>query len=164
ISQIAEQHGYEFRIVDAVIRVNEERPAMMAEKIVSAVGGNLDGAAIGVLGLTFKPNTDDMRESPAIPIIKSLQDKGANIRAYDPAGMEQAKNYLSDIDYKKDLYAVAETADALVLCTEWNEFRIMDWPRIKKLMRRPIVVDLRNIYEPRRMRALGFQYSSVGRP
>lgn len=164
ISQIAEQHGYEFRIVDAVIRVNEERPAMMAEKIVSAVGGNLDGAAIGVLGLTFKPNTDDMRESPAIPIIKSLQDKGANIRAYDPAGMEQAKNYLSDIDYKKDLYAVAETADALVLCTEWNEFRIMDWQQIKKLMRRPIVVDLRNIYEPRRMRALGFQYSSVGRP
>lgn len=164
ISQIAKKHGYEFKIVDAVIRVNEERPAMMTEKIVSAVGGDLDGKAIGVLGLTFKPNTDDMRESPAIPIIKGLKEKGAKIQAYDPAGIEEAKRYLSDIDYKKDLYAVAEGADALVLCTEWNEFRNMDWDRVKKLMRQPIVVDLRNIYDPQRMRALGFQYTSVGRP
>jgi UDPglucose 6-dehydrogenase len=105
-----------------------------------------------------------MRESPTIPIIKGLQERGAKIQAYDPAGMEQARKYFEDIDYKKDLYAVAEGADALVLATEWNQFRNIDWERAKKLFRRPVVVDLRNIYDPRRMRALGFHYESVGRP
>lgn len=164
ISQIARQHGYEFKIVDAVIKVNDGQPGIMVEKIVSAVGGELKGAIIGILGLTFKPNTDDMRESPTIPIIQGLQEKGAKIHAYDPAGMDHAKEYLQDIDYKKDLYAVAEGADALVLATEWNRFRNIDWNRMKKLLKRPIVVDLRNIYDPQRMRALGFHYTSVGRP
>jgi len=164
ISKIAKEHGYEFKIVDAVIKMNEERPGMMLEKIVSALNGQLKGAVIGVLGLTFKPNTDDMRESPIIPIIKGLQEKGAKIQAYDPAGMEQARKYLEDIDYKEDSYAVAEGADALVLATEWNQFRNIDWERIKKLLKQPTVVDLRNIYKPERMRALGFRYTSVGRP
>ena len=163
ISQIAGQYGYEFKIVDAVIKVNEERPAMMIEKIDSALGKDLEGKVIGVLGLTFKPNTDDMRDSPAIPIIKGLKEKGAKIQAFDPAGMEHAKRYLDDIDYKKDLYAVAKGADALVLATEWNQFRNIDWERIKELLKQLIVVDLRNIYDPQRMRALGFQYTSVGR-
>lgn len=167
ISQIAKEHGYEFKIVDAVVRVNSERPRLMIEKIVSAVGGDLKGTTVGVLGLTFKPNTDDMRESPTIPIIRNLQEQGAKIQAFDPAGMEQAKKYLSDIDYKKDLYAVAEGADALVLTTEWNQFRNIDWERVKSRragLKQLIVVDLRNIYDPQRMRALGFHYTSVGRP
>ncbi len=163
ISQIARQHGYDFKIVDAVIKVNEERPAMMIEKIVSALGGGVKGATIGVLGLTFKPNTDDMREAPTIPIIKGLQERGAKIQAYDPAGMTQAQAYLQNIDYKEDLYAAAEGADALVLTTEWNRFRNIDWDRMKNLLKRLVVVDLRNIYEPRRMRNLGFDYTSVGR-
>ncbi|UCG80708.1 MAG: UDP-glucose/GDP-mannose dehydrogenase family protein [Desulfobacterales bacterium] len=163
ISQIARQHGYDFKIVDAVIKVNEERPAMMIEKIVSALGGEVKGATIGVLGLTFKPNTDDMREAPTIPIIKGLQERGAKIQAYDPAGMTQARAYLQDIDYKEDLYAAAEGADALVLTTEWNRFRNIDWDRMKNLLKSLVVVDLRNIYKPQRMRDLGFDYTSVGR-
>ena len=164
ISQIAKQHGYEFKIVDAVLRVNNERPEMMVEKIASALGGDLRGATIGVLGLTFKPNTDDMRESPTIPIIRGLQERGAEIQGYDPAGMEHAKQYVPDIAYKKDLYAVAEGADALILATEWNQFRTINWEKVKELLRRPIVVDLRNIYDPQRMQASGFHYTSVGRP
>ncbi len=164
VSQIARQHGYGFEIVDAVIKVNDERPGIMVEKIVSAVGGDLKGATIGILGLTFKPNTDDMRNSPTIPIIMGLQERGANIQAYDPAGMEQAKEYLQNVDYKEDLYEVGEGADALVIATEWNQFRNIDWDRMKNLLKQLIVVDLRNIYKPQRMRNWGFQYTSVGRP
>jgi UDPglucose 6-dehydrogenase len=164
VSQIARQHGYGFEIVDAVIKVNDERPGIMVEKIVSAVGGDLKGATIGILGLTFKPNTDDMRDSPTIPIIMGLQERGAKIQAYDPAGMAQAKAYLRDVDYKEDLYEVGEGADALVIATEWNQFRNIDWDRMKNLLKQLIVVDLRNIYKPQRMRNLGFQYTSVGRP
>jgi UDPglucose 6-dehydrogenase len=147
-----------------VIKVNDERPGIMVEKIVSAVGGDLKGATIGILGLTFKPNTDDMRDSPTIPIIMGLQERGARIQAYDPAGMAQAKAYLRDVDYKEDLYEVGEGADALVIATEWNQFRNIDWDRMKNLLKQLIVVDLRNIYKPQRMRNLGFHYTSVGRP
>jgi UDPglucose 6-dehydrogenase len=164
ISQIARQHGYTFKIVEGVIAVNNERPEMMIDKIVSTVGGDVKGTTIGFLGLTFKPNTDDMRESPTIPIIKGLQDRGARIQAYDPAGMTEASAYLEDIAYKEDSYATAEGADILVLATEWNQFRNIDWDRMKGLLKRPNVVDLRNIYSPKRMRGLGFQYTSVGRP
>ncbi len=164
ISQIAKEQGYEFRIVDAVIKVNDERPQIMVEKIISALGGDVKGAKIGILGLTFKPNTDDMRDSPIIPIIQALQKRGAEILAYDPAGMEHAKDYLQGVDYKQDLYAVSLGADALVLATEWNAFRNIDWTRVKELMRQPVVVDLRNVYEPARIRSLGFQYTSIGRP
>jgi len=164
ISQIAKQHGYEFKIVDAVMRVNNERPAIMVDKIVGALGGDVKDKTIGILGLTFKPNTDDMRDSPTIAIIQGLQERAAKIRAFDPAGMERAREVLQDVDYKKDLYAVADGADALVLATEWNEFRNIDWDRVKDLLKRLVVVDLRNIYQPVRMRALGFEYTSVGRP
>lgn len=164
VSQIARQHGYDFEIVDAVIRVNDKRPGMMVEKIVSAVGGDLKGKTIGILGLTFKPNTDDMRESPTISIINGLQQRGAKIQAYDPAGIARAKDRLRDVDYKENLYAVGEGADALVIATEWNQFRNIDWDRMKDLLKGSVVVDLRNIYEPSRMRKMGFQYTSVGRP
>jgi UDPglucose 6-dehydrogenase len=164
ISQIAKQHGYEFKIVDAVMRVNQERPSIMIDKIVGAMGGDAKGKTIGILGLTFKPNTDDMRDSPTIPIIRGLQERGAKIQAFDPEGMERAREFLQDVDYKKDLYAAAVDADALVLATEWNQFRNIDWEQVKDLLKSLVVVDLRNIYEPSRMRALGFQYTSVGRP
>jgi UDPglucose 6-dehydrogenase len=163
ICQIANSYGYNFKIVESVIEVNKERPGLMVEKIESAVE-NINGLIVGILGLTFKPNTDDMRESPAIPIIEKLQRKGAKIQAFDPIGMEEAKKYLDGIDYKRDAYAVAEGADVLVFVTEWNQFRNIDWSRVKNLMRNPNVVDLRNIYEPARMRGLGFDYTSVGRP
>jgi UDPglucose 6-dehydrogenase len=164
ISQIAKEHGYEFNIVDAVIRVNDQRPLAMVEKIVMALDGNVEGKTIGILGLTFKPNTDDMRESPAIPIILGLQEKGARFQAFDPAGTEHAREFLDGIDYKKDLYAVASGSDALVLATEWNQFRNIDWERVKEVMNHLVVVDLRNMYNPEKIRALGFKYTSVGRP
>ncbi|MFH1673338.1 MAG: UDP-glucose/GDP-mannose dehydrogenase family protein [Pseudomonadota bacterium] len=163
ICQIAKSYGYNFKIVESVMEVNKERPGLMVEKIESAVE-NINGLIVGILGLTFKPNTDDMRESPAIPIIKELQRKGAKIQAFDPIGMEEAKKYLDGIDYKRDAYAVAEGADVLVFVTEWNQFRNIDWSKVKNLMRNPKVVDLRNIYEPARVRGLGFDYTSVGRP
>jgi len=164
ISQIAREHGYEFRIVDAVIKVNEERADVMIEKIVAALDGDVKGKVVAMLGLAFKPNTDDMRESPTLPIIRGLQDKGARFQAYDPAGMEHAKEYLQDVDYKSDAYDAAKGADVLVLATEWNRFRNIDWDRMKQLLKGLVVVDLRNIYDPERMRASGFTYISVGRP
>jgi UDPglucose 6-dehydrogenase len=126
--------------------------------------GTLKGKRLGVLGLTFKPNTDDIRESPAIKIVKSLMDKGASVVAFDPAGMEAAKEVLREVVFAKDMYDVAEDADALVLITEWNEFRFLDWDRVKALLRSPTVMDLRNIYDPGRMRERGFDYHCVGRP
>jgi UDPglucose 6-dehydrogenase len=164
ISQIARAHGYEFRIVNAVIKVNEERADVMIEKVIAALDGDVKGKVVGMLGLAFKPNTDDMRESPTLPIIRGLQDKGARFQAYDPAGMEHAKEYLQDVDYKSDAYDAAKGADVLVLATEWNRFRNIDWDRMKQLLKGLVVVDLRNIYDPERMRASGFTYISVGRP
>jgi UDPglucose 6-dehydrogenase len=121
------------------------------------------GKTIGVLGLTFKPNTDDMRDAPSISIIQALQDGGARIRAYDPEGVEQAKQVLSNVDYASDPYACVEGADALCIVTEWDMFRALDLPRVKAALRAPIVADLRNIYRPEEMRKLGFTYVSVGR-
>jgi UDPglucose 6-dehydrogenase len=163
ISQIARQHGCKFNIVDAVIKVNDERPEIMMKKILTALGGDVTGKTIGILGLTFKPNTDDMRESPVVPIILALQERGAQFQAFDPAGMRHAGEFLKDIHFKKDLYAVAAGSDVLVLATEWNQFRNIDWERVKELMNQLVVVDLRNMYDPERMRALGFAYSCVGR-
>ena len=163
IAKLAESLGYRFRIVETVIEVNERQHERMVEKMESALG-TLKGKRLGVLGLTFKPNTDDIRESPAIKIVKGLVDKGASVVAFDPAGMEAAKEVLGEVVFAKDMYDVAEDADALVLTTEWNEFRFLDWDRVKALLRSPIVVDLRNIYDPVRMRARGFDYLCVGRP
>ena len=156
-------HDVPLRIVEAVLAVNDNRKRAMARKVSSALGGNLRGKTIGLLGLTFKPDTDDMREAPSIPLVTGLLDLGAKVRAYDPAGMEQAKKELPDITYCEDTYAVARDADALVIVTEWRQFRALDLKRLKREMATPVMVDLRNIYRRDEMEELGFTYESVGR-
>ncbi|NWG24009.1 MAG: UDP-glucose/GDP-mannose dehydrogenase family protein [Pseudorhodoplanes sp.] len=151
------------RIVETVAAVNDNRKRAMARKVSAALGGNIRGKTIAVLGLTFKPNTDDMREAPSIPLITALQDMGASVRAYDPAGMEQAKAVLSNVDYAQDAYACVENADALVIVTEWEQFRALDFRRLKEIMARPVVVDLRNIYDARELARQGFVYSGIGK-
>jgi len=163
LMQTARDHEVPLRIVQAVLAVNDARKPAMAGKVAAALGGELRGCEIGVLGLAFKPNTDDMREAPSIPLIAALIEQGARVRAYDPAAMAQAKAALPDIRYCRDAYACAEGADALVLVTEWEEFRALDLARLKAAMRRPVLVDLRNVYRPEEMAALGFAYESIGR-
>src|SRR6266850_925456 len=160
--KIALDHDVPMRIVEAVLAVNENRKRAMARKVASVFGGTLRGKTISVLGLTFKPNTDDMRESPSIPLITALQDLGAKIRAYDPEGMEQAKTELSEICYCDGPYSCAEGADALVIVTEWEQFRALDLDRLKRAMASPVIIDLRNIYQPQDVIAHGFRYESVG--
>jgi UDPglucose 6-dehydrogenase len=151
------------RIVEAVLLVNETRKRAMARKVQAALGGSLRGKTVGVLGLTFKPNTDDMREAPSIPLITALQDMGAMVQAYDPVGMEQARSELPAITYCDDAYACATGADALVIVTEWEQFRALDLARVKDSMKQPVIVDLRNVYRPEDMAKAGFVYESVGR-
>jgi UDPglucose 6-dehydrogenase len=159
----AQDHEAPMRIVEAVLAVNENRKRAMARKVASVFGGTLRGKTISVLGLTFKPNTDDMRESPSIPLITALQDLGAKIRAYDPEGMEQSKTELSEICYCDGPYSCADGADALVIVTEWEQFRALDLDRLKRAMACPVIIDLRNIYQPQDVIAHGFRYESVGR-
>ena len=151
------------RIVEAVAAVNEDRKRAMAAKIAHALGGTLEGKTLAVLGLTFKPNTDDMREAPSITIIQALHEHGAKVRAFDPAGTGQAQAVLPQVQYCGDPYACVAGADALIIITEWEEFRALDLKRIKQLMRQPVVVDLRNIYRPEIMAQHGFVYEGVGR-
>ena len=158
----AELTGAPSRIVEAVASVNEARKTRMAEKIVAAFGG-VAGKTIAVLGLTFKPNTDDMREAPSLVILPALAKQGAKIRAYDPEGMNEAKKSL-DVEMCPDAYAALEGADGVVILTEWNEFRALDLKTAKRLLKRPLMVDLRNIYRPEEMAKAGFSYISVGRP
>jgi UDPglucose 6-dehydrogenase len=161
----AQEAGAPLRIVETVVGVNDARKSAMARKVVAALGGNIQGATIAVLGLTFKPNTDDMREAPSIAIIHSLLDKGANVRAYDPEGMTEARHVLpTDVVYAEDAYECAKDADALVIATEWDAFRALDFDRLKATLKRPVIIDLRNIYRPSEMEARGFLYDSVGRP
>ena len=159
----AQDHAAPLRIVEAVVAVNDVRKRNMARKVVAALDGTVRGKTIAVLGLTFKPNTDDMREAPSIAIVTALQDLGAKVRAYDPAGMEQARGVLHDVTYCDSPYTCAEGADALVLITEWEQFRALDLARMKKLLAQPIVIDLRNIYSAEDMAKQGFVYRSVGR-
>jgi len=149
-------------LVETTIRVNEARKKAMAGKVADALQGDLAGKRIGILGLTFKPNTDDMREAPSLQIIPALQAMGATIQAYDPAGHE-ARQLLRDVDFKAGPYEALEDVDCAVILTEWDEFRALDLDRVKLLMRRPIVVDLRNVYKPEELRPRGFTYFSVGR-
>jgi UDPglucose 6-dehydrogenase len=151
------------RIVEAVLAVNDNRKRAMARKVSNALGGHLRGKQVAVLGLTFKPETDDMREAPSIPLVTGLLDHGARVRAYDPVGMEQARQELPDIAYAVDPYDCAKDADALVIVTEWVQFRALDLERLKREMKQPVIVDLRNIYRRDEMQALGFVYESVGR-
>jgi UDPglucose 6-dehydrogenase len=154
---------YDFKIGRAVLEVNARQRLLMVDKIRRAAG-SLDGKTIGFLGLAFKPNTDDMRDSPTIAIIEALQAEGATIRAHDPAAMDNARQIFTAISYCDDAYEVAEGADVLVVATEWNQFRNLDLERLKEAMATPVVVDLRNVYDPQRMRELGFEYEGVGRP
>ena len=162
IEKIGRDHGYSFEIVKAVMRVNRRQRKLMVEKVQQALNG-VEGKVLAILGLTFKPNTDDMREAPSIAIIRSLQRKGAKIRAFDPAGMQEAKKILKGLYYAKNAYDAASGAHGLVLMTEWNQFRSLDWKRMAALLEEPVVIDLRNIYEPDKMHALGFRYACVGR-
>ena len=151
------------RIVETVSAVNDQRKRAMARKVVAALGGSVRGKTIAVLGLSFKPNTDDTRDSPAIPLITALQDLGAKVHAYDPAGMEQAKPALPAVGYCGSAYEAATGADALVIATEWDQFRALDLGRLKGVMARPIIVDLRNIYRPDAMKRAEFRYVAIGR-
>ena len=160
----AQDHGSPLRIVETVAAVNDQRKRAMARKVVTACGGSVRDKTIAVLGLTFKPNTDDMREAPSLSVILALQDAGAQVRAYDPEGMEQARPLLQNVTLAASAYDCIEGADAMVIVTEWNEFRGLDMRRAKALLKQPIVVDLRNIYRPAVMASLGFTYTSVGRP
>ncbi len=159
----AQDHGVALRIVEAVTAVNEQRKRAMARKVVAALGGSVRGKTIAVLGLTFKPNTDDTRDSPAIPLITALHDLGATVRGYDPAGMEQAKPQLPDVVYCNSAYSAAENADAVVIATEWEQFRALDLQRLKDIMACPVIVDLRNIYRADEMKRANFRYVAVGR-
>ena len=163
LAHTAQEAGRPMRIVDTVIDINEVRKRAMADRVLANCGGSLEGKTVGVLGLTFKPNTDDMREAPSLDIVPRLQELGARIRAFDPAGMENAKALLPDVDWCEDAYGVMEGADALVLITEWNEFRALDPERMAALMNSPVLVDLRNVYNPADMAAAGIRYASVGR-
>jgi UDPglucose 6-dehydrogenase len=159
----ARDFGSPLELVETTIKANDERKRAMARKVVKAVDGALKNKTVGVLGLTFKPNTDDMRDAPSLAIIPALQDRGAKVQAFDPEGMDEARRLLDNVAFKDDPYAVAEGADALVIITEWDQFRALDLDRIKLVMNRPVLIDLRNIYKPADMRARGFRYTSVGR-
>jgi UDPglucose 6-dehydrogenase len=162
LSKIATERGYSFKILEAVIQVNDEQRRRMIGKIAEKVG-DLKGKVIGVLGLSFKPNTDDIRESSSMVIIEKLLALGARVKAFDPAAMEEARKVLPGIEYGKDAYDVARGGDALVLATEWNQFRRLDLQRIKGLLKAPVFIDLRNVYDPDQMKQLGFDYCGVGR-
>jgi UDPglucose 6-dehydrogenase len=159
----AEEAGSPLTMVARVLEINNSRKSGMADRIAAACGGSVAGKRIAVLGLTFKPNTDDMRESPSLAILPLLSEAGATIRAFDPEGMGEAKKLLPGLDYCGDAYEAIEDADALVLLTEWNEFRGLDLARVRSLLRSPVVIDLRNIYQPDEMAAAGFVYYSIGR-
>ena len=160
----AHDHGSPLRIVETVAAVNDQRKRAMARKVVAALGGSIRGKTIAVLGLTFKPNTDDTRDSPALPLITALEDLGAKVRAYDPAGMEQAKPLLPEVIYCGSAYEAAEGAEAVVIATEWEQFRALDLERLRCVMVRPVIVDLRNIYRAEEMKRANFRYLPVGRP
>lgn len=159
----ADDHGVPMRIVRSVVDVNENRKLAMAEKVINAAGGSVEGKHIAVLGLTFKPNTDDMRESPSLDIIPALQKAGGNIHAFDPKGMEEARELLEGVTFHEDAYGPLDGADALVIITEWNQFRALDLGEVKKRMNTPLMVDLRNIYGRADLEGHGFTYIGVGR-
>jgi UDPglucose 6-dehydrogenase len=162
--RIAQEHGSSCRIVEAVIEVNAAQKARMIKKIREALGGSEAGKTIGVLGLTFKPETDDMRDAPALSILPPLMEKGATIRAHDPQGMHEARQYLPrEVQYCDDMYEVCNGADAVVVLTEWNAYRGMDLARVKRSLRGTVFIDLRNVYERATLEAMGFSYHCIGR-
>jgi UDPglucose 6-dehydrogenase len=164
LTRTAQDSGTPLRLIETVVSVNDARKKAMAGKIIEACGGSVDGKTIAILGVTFKPNTDDMRDAPSLDIIPALQAGGATIRAFDPAGTLEAEKLFQNVEFVSGPYFCTENADAAVIITEWNEFRALDLQRVKASMRAPVMVDLRNIYNPDEVRAAGFSYTSVGRP
>jgi UDPglucose 6-dehydrogenase len=162
VADIARQYDYHFQIIEAVLRVNHDIKERMVDKVVEALG-DASGRTVALLGLAFKPETDDMRDSPTIPLIAGLQKLGATIRAYDPQAMDNARTMFENVTFCRDAYDAAKDADVLVIATEWNEFRALNLSRIKSIVRQPLIVDLRNVYDPQRMKTEGFSYFSVGR-
>ena len=160
----AQEAGSPLRIVESVVEVNNQRKLAMATRVVDACGGSVEGKTIAVLGVTFKPNTDDMRDAPSLDIIPVLQKQGAIIKAYDPEGMKEARKLLEDVNWCGDSYDAVKDAHAVVIITEWNQFRSLELDRVKQLMVNPVMIDLRNIYNPDEMASEGFEYSSIGRP
>jgi len=160
----AEDLGLPLNIVQATVAVNAQRKKDMAQKVVDACGGSLSGKTVAVLGLTFKPNTDDMRDSPSLDIIPALLAAGAKVRAHDPEGMDEARKMLTGVQFCEDAYEALDDADALAIITEWNAYRALDLPRVKSLLKAPVLVDMRNIYDPGTMGEMGFTYISIGRP
>jgi UDPglucose 6-dehydrogenase len=163
LARTAVDAGAPVKLIEATVKINDARKKAMADKVCAALGSKISGKTVGVLGLTFKPNTDDMRDAPSLDILPALMAKGARIQAYDPEGHE-ARNLLPDVTFVEDAYSAAAGADVLVIITEWDQFRALDFDRIRLLMNAPVLVDLRNIYRPEQMRILGYRYTSVGRP
>lgn len=164
LARTAEQFGAPVRIVETVVGINDARKKAMAAKVIEACGGSVEGKTIAVLGLTFKPNTDDMRDAPSLDIVPALQAAGAAVCAFDPEGMDEAKKLLDGVAWRDDAYETMEGADAVVIITEWNQFRLLDLKRVKSLLKEPVMVDLRNIYNSDEMAAAGLRYYSIGRP
>jgi UDPglucose 6-dehydrogenase len=160
----ASEAGAPIRLIETTVQINDIRKRAMAERIISAAGGDVRGKTIAVLGLTFKPDTDDMRDAPALDIVPALQEAGAAVRAYDPEGMHEAARSLSGVVFARDPYDCISGAHALAILTEWDEFRALDLDRVKSGMVAPVVVDLRNVYNPAEMAQQGFAYVSIGRP
>ena len=159
----AQQFGSPVKLVEATVAINDARKLSMAERVIEAVGGNATGRKIAILGVAFKPNTDDMRESPAIDIVAALQSAGADVHAYDPVAMHEAAKVMPDVTWGKDAYSICDNADAVVIITEWNEFRALNLGRLRDSMATPILVDLRNLYNPQQVVNAGFIYRSIGR-
>ena len=164
MSEIAREAGRPFEIVDTVIEVNDRIKERAVERVREAIGENFDGKTVAVLGLSFKPETDDMRDSSSIPLVRALIEGGAKVKAFDPVAMDNARAMLPDsVQYCEDSYDAADGADAMIIVTEWNQFRSLDMERVRASLKQPVVVDLRNLYDPKRMKDQGFRYSSVGR-
>ena len=159
----ADLAGVDQRIVRTTVEVNDRRKEQMVERVVGALGGDVAGKRIGVLGLAFKPNTDDMREAPSIPLVNGLVERGATLSAFDPVAREQAEKVFTGVEFANDAYAAAERSDALVIVTEWDEFRALDLERIAELLKGKVLVDLRNVYDPDEAEAAGLTYYGVGR-
>ena len=160
----AQDHGSPLRLVETTVAINDQRKRGMARKVIAACGGNVRGKTIAILGLTFKPNTDDMREAPSLSVIQALQDQGAIIRAYDPAGMAAARAMLHDVHFSGNAYDAATGAHALVIVTEWDAFRALDFRKLTAVMQVKVLVDLRNVYRPEDVTSQGYAYSGIGRP
>jgi len=164
LTRTGELAGRRLQVVETVVAVNNQRKKAMAERVVEACGGSVDGKTVAVLGVTFKPNTDDMRDAPSLVIVPALRAAGARVCGYDPAGMSEAGELMEGVTWCEDAYSAIEGADALVILTEWNEFRALDLGRVRRSLKTPVVIDLRNVYDPGEMVELGFHYSCVGRP